>query len=84
MFSFFIFFFFHNCKIKIEKNKNKKHLISVSTYAGNGSWGIVDGSALNAEFKNPTAIYCQTSTSSIFVIDGSNLYLRKIQNGLFC
>ena len=53
---------------------------TVSTYAGTGSQGLVDGPVLNAKYLGPYAIFCQSSTS-LFVLDNYQ-YLRKIQNGL--
>ena len=64
-------------------NVNKK-LNKVSTFAGNGAIGILDGPILNAEFSALGALFCQTSSSTtIFIIDTLNYYyLRKIENGL--
>ena len=56
-------------------------LSTVSTFAGTGADGEVNGPVLGAEFESPFALFCQQSTSSVFVLD-NNQYLRKIQNGL--
>ena len=59
-------------------NQTQKNL--VSTFAGNGTQGTIDGPAFSAELYYPYAILCQPSTSTIYVADN---YLRKIQNGEF-
>ena len=62
----------------------------VSTFAGNGNSGVIDGPSLSAEFNQPFAILFQSLSSAIFVKDMYNgpmfnqySYMRKIQNGLF-
>ena len=58
----------------------------VSTFAGNGTSGLIDGPVLNASFSSPSSLVCQASAPAIFVMDHSmniyEAYLRKIQNGL--
>ena len=79
-----LFYFSNNYHLSpffIQSKLKKIIFFPVSTFAGNGTNGIIDGPALNAEFHGPSAILCQPSISTIFVSD--SYYLRKIQNGLF-
>ena len=61
------------------KYQQKKNVL-VSTFAGNGTQGVIDGPALNAEFDWPYALICKSATD-IFIMDNQQ-YLRKIENGL--
>ncbi|AYL95827.1 MBG domain-containing protein [Mucilaginibacter celer] len=49
----------------------------VSTFAGNGNYGVVNGSATVAGFANPTVITADKS-GNLYVVDYSNLLIRKI------
>ena len=83
-----LFYFSNNYHLSPFFIQSKLKFFSpVSTFAGNGTQGTIDGPVLNSDFYGPSAILCQPSTSTIFVFDHtlvSNIYyLRKIQNGLF-
>ncbi|RMG22086.1 MAG: PKD domain-containing protein, partial [Bacteroidetes bacterium] len=52
----------------------------VSTLAGNGQLGSIDGPALEAEFNYPWDVVAD-SAGTIYVMDGYNYTMRKIQNG---
>ena len=70
-----------------------KDQIVVSTFAGNGTQGVLDGPALNAMIFDPVALSCHSSITIFFkdlysVFVGPlgvfiYVYLRKIQNGEF-
>jgi|SRR5665213_795370 len=53
----------------------------VSTFAGNGTSGVVNGSAVTAEFEGPLGI-AEDSSGNIFVSDYSAGDVRKISNGV--
>jgi len=56
----------------------------ITTFAGSGSYGFSGdgGSAINAQFRNPTAISI-SNDGAIFIADSSNHRIRKIDtNGL--
>ncbi|HMT28608.1 MAG TPA: hypothetical protein PKD91_04940, partial [Bacteroidia bacterium] len=52
----------------------------VSTFAGDGSMGTVNGPALNASFNAPWGI-CVNTSGEVFVGDGNNFTIRKISQG---
>ena len=58
--------------------RTKKIFSLVSTYAGNGTKGNVDGPSLNAQFQAPSTLICQAAPT-IFVFD--SYYMRRIQTG---
>ncbi len=49
----------------------------VSTFAGNGNWGYVDGTSSNAEFHNPAGMTIDAA-GNIFLADLDNFRIRKI------
>ena len=49
----------------------------VSTFAGNGTRGYVNGAAATAEFNNPQGVAVD-ATGNVFVADRSNNLIRKI------
>ena len=49
----------------------------VSTLAGDGNWGYVDGTTSNAEFHNPAGIAIDAA-GNIFLADMNNSCIRKI------
>ena len=51
--------------------------IQVSTFAGSGVSGDVDGQGTNAQFNSPNGIVMDTN-GNLFVADGSNNKIRKI------
>lgn len=53
----------------------------VSTLAGNGSAGSVNGPASTASFKTPWAV-CVAPNGDIFVGDADNFTIRKISSGI--
>ena len=50
---------------------------SVSTIAGNGSYGHLDSSLLNSKFKGPQGVLA--TTSAIYIADSDNHRIRKIE-----
>lgn len=54
--------------------------VTVSTYAGNGTAGLVNGSASSAEFDSPEGVAVDGS-GNIFVADKDNNCIRKITTG---
>jgi len=54
---------------------------AVSTYAGNGSDGYLDGSALRAQFNSLKEMAIDTD-EALYVTDNSRT-IRKIANGAF-
>ncbi len=50
---------------------------TVSTVAGNGNRGLVNGAAANAEFSFPTDLVVD-AVGNIYVMDGNNSCVRKI------
>jgi len=50
---------------------------TVSTFAGNGTVGLVDGAALTAEFHSPSGLAIDAS-GTLFVTESSNKAIRKI------
>lgn len=52
----------------------------VSTFAGDGSMGTVNGPALTASFNAPWGV-CVNATGEVFVGDGNNFTIRKIASG---
>lgn len=53
----------------------------VSTIAGNGNNGLINGAASQAQFNNPSDVACDTN-GVIYVADKLNHCIRKISNGL--
>lgn len=53
---------------------------NVTTYAGNGNPGFIDGNASGAMFNSPFGI-CRDKSGNIFVADGGNNCIRKITPG---
>ncbi|HLG04108.1 MAG TPA: T9SS type A sorting domain-containing protein [Bacteroidia bacterium] len=53
----------------------------VSTLAGNGTAGYLDGPAATAKFANPMNVCCD-GTGAIYVSDFNNQRIRKISGGL--
>lgn len=51
---------------------------TVSTYAGNGTPGLVNGAPLTAEFNGPTGLYVNPAGSAVLVADYNNNVLRII------
>jgi len=49
----------------------------VSTFAGNGTYGYVDGSGSVVEFRNPTGL-CVDASGNVYVADRGNNLIRKI------
>jgi hypothetical protein len=54
---------------------------TVSTVAGSGAAGLVDGRAQVAQFNRPTWLDYDALKDAIYVIDRANHQIRKIQNG---
>jgi hypothetical protein len=54
---------------------------TVSTLAGYGLAGLVNGNAATARFNYPRALYVNTAEDSIFVIDCNNHAVRLITRG---
>ena len=63
-----------------KKNQESKKTI-VTTVAGDGTAGLVDGLALTARFKCPLDVAVQ-GDGTIYVADGFNSCIRKISNGM--
>ena len=54
----------------------------VTTYAGTGAYGLVDGSPATAQFAFPTGVYFDNRFSNcLYVSDIGNGSIRKIANG---
>ena len=53
------------------------HLGLVSTLAGNGSYGYLDGPSSLAQFKNPSDV-CDDGFGNVYVADTSNNRIRLI------
>ena len=53
--------------------------LNVSTLAGTGDQGYVDGSCENAQFLYPTGTILDTETNSIYACDYVNNVIRLIQ-----
>jgi len=51
----------------------------VTTFIGNGKTGIIDGSALDAEFNSPTGI-CTDNSGNFLIVDFLNQAIRKIDS----
>ena len=51
----------------------------VSTYAGSGSYGYIDGLASEASFRNPSAVVLDPY-GNIYVADSSNARIRRISS----
>ncbi len=49
----------------------------VTTYAGNGTFGFVNGDTAMARFKSPFGI-CMNKNGDLFIADGGNNCIRKI------
>ncbi len=54
---------------------------TVSTLAGNGSSGAVDGAATSATFTNPTSV-AAASTGTLFIADYGNSRIRALSGGV--
>ena len=54
---------------------------TVSTVAGSGAAGLVDGPAHAAQFNRPTWIDYDASKDAIYVIDRANHQIRRVANG---
>jgi sugar lactone lactonase YvrE len=52
---------------------------NVSTFAGNGTAGFVNGNVANAQFNNPLGIAVD-NFNNIYISDNSNFVIRKIDN----
>ncbi len=52
----------------------------VSTLAGDGSMGTINGPALSASFNAPWSV-CVDANGDVFVGDGNNFTIRKISSG---
>jgi hypothetical protein len=57
------------------------HAQTVSTVAGSGAAGLVDGPAPLAQFNRPTWLDVDARTGAIYVVDRANHFLRRIVNG---
>jgi sugar lactone lactonase YvrE len=66
----------NNCIRKIANDGPR----TVSTIAGDGTWGYADGSGTNARFNWPEGISID-SWGNLYVADAGNDYIRKIDNG---
>ena len=53
---------------------------TVSTYAGNGTAGLVNGTAATAEFQNPSSVVIDGSFN-VYVADAGNNAIREIVQG---
>jgi hypothetical protein len=56
----------------------------VTTVAGSGLIGWVDGPALSAAFGNPVGIAVHPVTGTLYVCDQANGAIRCIENGSMC
>ena len=63
-----------------KKNQQAKKTI-VTTVAGDGTAGLVDGLALTARFKSPLDV-AVLNEGTVYVADGFNSCIRKISNGM--
>ena len=71
-------FMLHSCSKKTSSsNVNGNITVTVSTVAGNGTAGYVDGPGANATFKTPWGIAVDNS-GNIYVADHGNNRIRKI------
>ena len=50
----------------------------VSTFAGTGSAGAVDGQGVNASFNNPQGIDFNQTDGCLYIVDQGNHRIRKI------
>ena len=69
-----------NKKLKTLQHQKLKKVI-VSTVAGDGTAGFLDGPALNAKFKSPLDV-AVLPNGTIYVADAFNSCIRKIHNGM--
>ena len=66
----------------LEKRKNQEPKKTiVTTVAGDGTAGLVDGLALTARFKSPLDV-AVLSDGTVYVADGFNSCIRKISHGM--
>jgi hypothetical protein len=54
----------------------------VSSFAGSGKKGYLDGPATKAQFDNPTGICTNPSDGAIIIADSGNNAIRMIHNGM--
>ncbi len=62
---------------------NRVRLLSngmLSTVAGDGIAGFVNGPALTSEFNHPRGVTANATADSIYVVDGNNFAIRLIVN----
>ena len=69
-----------NKKLEQSQHQKSKKAI-VSTIAGDGTAGFLDGPAFNAKFKSPLDV-AVLRNGTIYVADGFNSCIRKIHNGM--
>ena len=60
------------------KAENVELIYTVSTLAGSGEMGAVDGSGSGASFKSPNGIAVDGSSSFVYVADSGNHKIRRI------
>lgn len=61
---------------------NYVYTITVSTLAGNGSKGDVNGTGSGAEFSNPSGIAMLYTGSDVYVADAGNDAIRTVSTGV--